>query len=271
MLNESDSESILEYFAAREGASIGLQIASDIQSGKIQLPPNKTIEVDISDYLKIPLKYRILAAVGSPLGINLANGIVSIDGGRIFLKSGKNYFRAKNKPAKFFYALSMVCSGTGSIGSGINVLFKRYQVSSIGVAGDWAGRGFLSIGNSMNSIGEALEGKTKKRWFRSPSKIITGHKGLSFVPGSNSYCPVTFKDLFVNLPVDKIILIGGSILTCYGYFKLMRSIYKYFYSKINQVDPVVTSKQIKISSIFLVYSSFSNANYRVYYAALRFG
>ena len=187
-------------------------------------------------------------------------------------EAGNRIILSKSRIAKCFYCVGITCNSLGSACSLYNSVMMVRCPSYISVALGCFGKGLSLAGDKLNSAANILENRAaKKGWFRSPSKIITGHKGLSFVPGSNSYCPVTFKDLFVNLPVDKIILIGGSILTCYGYFKLMRSIYKYFYSKINQVDPVVTSKQIKISSIFLVYSSFSNANYRVYYAALRFG
>jgi len=106
---------------------------------------------------------RVALAVSS--GVALGNTGLAVGGGAIVLKSGKNFLYANNKVAKMFYVLSVLCSGTGAVSSGIDACCRKCGLSRTGMLGDGFGGLFLYAGNKANDAGEVLEGKKSLRNF----------------------------------------------------------------------------------------------------------
>ena len=122
----------------------------------------------------------------------LGNKVLAVGGGAILLMSSKNYLQPKNKAAKVFYVLSMICSGTGKVSSTVSVYCNPCGLSKTSTLGDGFGGLLLKAGKYMNNIGQTVEGKRKRPGFdifrpknwtprRSVRKMGSGSKGLSFV------------------------------------------------------------------------------------------
>jgi hypothetical protein len=278
MLNQSEIDDLLEYLAYNDGVKIGKRIAREITSGRLKIPPNGTLELEINEFFRFenPMVDKILSTVGSSSAMALGNTGLAVGGGAIVLMSGKNYFEATNKAAKVCYILSMICSGTGTVSSTISVYCNKCGLSKTGMLGDGFGGLFLKAGNYMNKVGETVEGKRKRIGFdtfrpkswttrRPVPKMDTGYKGLSFVP-TGCYPTISFQELISNIPYEKIFLVGGTVLAIYSYGKLIISVYNYLDSKFSSKENY--SEQIQFSARFLVYSLFNNPVYRIYFAAL---
>jgi hypothetical protein len=276
MLNESEINDVLEYLAYRDGANIGKRITSDLAAGRLKIPPNGILELEISEFSKFesPMVDKILSTVGSSSGMALGNTGLAVGGGAILLMSGKNYFEAKNKAAKVCYILSIICSGTGTVSSTISVYCNRCGLSKTGMLGDGFGGLFLKAGDYMNKIGETVEGKrpglnrfSPKSWItrRPVSKMGAGYKGLSFVP-PGCYPTISVQELISNISYENFFLVGGTVLAIYSYGKCIISVYNYLDSKFSSKENY--SEQIQFSARFLVDSLFNNPVYRIYFAAL---
>lgn len=275
MLNESEINDLLEYLAYNDGVKIGKKIAREITAGRLKIPPNVTLELEINEFSKFesPMVDKILSTVGSPSAMALGNTGLAVGGGAIVLNAGKNYFEAKNKAAKVCYILSMACSGTGTVSSTISVYCNKCGLSKTGMLGDGFGGLFLKAGNYMNKMGETVEGKRKRPGFstfrpkswttrRPVPKMGAGYKGLSFVP-NGCYPTISFQEL---IPYETIFLVGGTVLAIYSYGKLIISVYNYLDSKFSSKENY--SKQIQFIARFLVYSLYDNPGYRIYCVAL---
>ena len=278
MLNESEINDFLEYLAYNDGVNIGKIIAREIAAGRLKIPPNEILELEISEFSKFesPMVDKILSTVGSSSGMALGNTGLAVGGGAIVLMSGKNYFEAKNKAAKVCYILSIICSGTGMVSSTISVYCNRCGLSKTGMLGDGFGGLFLKAGNYMNKVGETVEGKRKRPGFnrfspkswttrRPVPKMGPGYKGLSFVP-PGCYRTISVQELISKIPYEKIFLVGGTVLAIYSYGKFIISVYNYLDSKFSSKENY--SEQIQFSARFLVNSLFNNPVYRIYFAAL---
>jgi len=99
------------------------------------------VNVSINDFFhyEIPIKYQILAKLGSPFVMSAGNTGLAVGGGAIVVKSGHNLIKAKNKPARIFYLLSLMCSGTGTVSSTIAVYCEKCGLSRTGMLGDGFG------------------------------------------------------------------------------------------------------------------------------------
>jgi hypothetical protein len=104
MPNHSEIEQILTNIAFSDGLKIGAKIREEftegILAGTITMPLDQPINVDINitDFFqyKIPIKYQILAKLGSPFVMSTRNTGLAVGGGAILLKSGKNLLEAGN-------------------------------------------------------------------------------------------------------------------------------------------------------------------------------
>lgn len=283
MLNESEINDFLEYLAYNDGVNIGKRISREIAAGRLKIPPNETLELEISRFSKFesPMVDKVLSTLGSSSSMALGNTGLAVGGGAIVLMSGKNYFEAKNKAAKVCYILSMLCSGTGTVSSTISVYCNKCGLSKTGMLGDGFGGLFLKADNYMNKVGETVEGKRKglkglgfnrfrpKSWptRRPVPKMGAGYKGLSFVP-PGCYPTISVQKLISNIPYEKIFLVGGTVLAIYSYGKLIIVVYNYLDSKFSSKEKENYSEQIQFSARFLVDSLFNSPVYRIYFAAL---
>ena len=277
MLHKTEINDLLEYLAYNDGVKIGKRIASKITAGRLKIPPNVILELEINKFSRFesPMVDKILYTVGSSSAMALGNTGLAIGGVAIVLMSGKNYLEAKNNPTKVCYILSIICSGTGMVSSTISVYCNKCGLNKTGMLGDGFEGLFLKAGNYMNKVGETVEGKRKRNIFcpgswttrRPVPKIGAGYKGLSFVP-AGCYPTVSFQKLIFNIPYEKIFLVGGTVLTIYSYGKLIISVYNYLDSKFSSKENYL--EQIQFSARFLVYSLFNNPVYRIYFAALSY-
>jgi len=212
---------------------------------------------------------RILLVVQS--GVSAGNAGLAVGGGAIFIVSGKNYLKASNKVAKFFYILSMACSGTSTVSSSIAVYCNKCGLSKTGMLGDGFGGLFLYAGNRANEFGEVLEGKRKPRGFgflprakvkRPLPKFGGGYRGMSFVSnGAN----------LSNIPYMELIYAGLTIYTTYRCAKFVvkssKSIYRYVKKKSSpKLNP---SHVVWFISEYLIESFSTDRIYKIYYLALQ--
>lgn len=218
----------------------------------------------VQDIISDQLESCSIATLGN-------TGLIASGSGIIFAAS-RNFLISNNRAAKICYILSFMSSSTGILGSTLSIYYNKCSLSRTGVLGDGFGGLFLGVGNCMNKIGQTVEGKEKnfrlnnilcqKNWTKRQPRIKknTGYKGFSFIPG---YYP---NHRLQKLPYKKIILVGGTLLTFYGYCKLIASIYSYLNLKLSFKKDY--SKRVQLSTIFVIDSILSNRAHRIYVAAL---
>jgi hypothetical protein len=287
MPNHSEIEELLIAGAFNDGLKIGAKIRDEfnegILAGTIKMPLDEPLKVDvfITDFFQyeIPLKYRILGTLGSPFVMSTGNAGLAVGGGAILLKSGKNLLEAKNRPARIFYALSMMCSGTGTVSSTVSIYCQKCGLSRTGMLGDGFGLLFLKAGNYMNNIGESIEGKRKPKGFginrflprgqvkRAPTKLgVAGYKGMSFVPHSGGSLKILSE-----IPYAEIITIGGTVYTVYRCTKFLIKGYCWMYRSIEKkLTPKLNSSQvIHFTADYLIEAFQMKRVYKIYYVALQ--
>lgn len=240
MPNQSEIENFILAGAYSDGVKIGKRVAEQINEGIMSghISPNEslTVHIDINELFEydFSLRDKILARIGSPLVMSSGNAGLAVGGGAIVLQSGKNFLKANNKVAKVFYALSVICSGTGTVSSSISVYCDKCGLSRTGLLGDGFGGLFLYAGNKANAAGQILEGKQPRRNFFLPRGKVTrplpkfgsGYRGMSFV-GSSTGIP--------NIPYLELISAGITVYTTYRCVKSVvrcsKSVYSYVEKK----------------------------------------
>jgi len=236
------------------------------------------VDINITDFFqyKIPIKYQILAKLGSPFVMSTGNTGLAVGGGAILLKSGKNLFEAKNRPARIFYGLSMMCSGTGAVSSTLAVYCEKCGLSKTGMLGDGFGLLFLKVGNYMNTIGESVEGKRQPPGFginrflprtqlqQVPSKFgKAGYKGMSFVTAGSI-------NILSEIPYVEIISIGGTVYTVYRCLKVLIKIYRSMYRSMEKkfAPKLNYSQVVHFTAEYLIEWFQMKRVYKIYYVAL---
>lgn len=98
--------------------------------------------------------------------------------------SGKNYFEAKNKAAKVFYILSIICFGTNTLTSGIEVYCHKCGLSKTGMLENGFEGLFLKAVNYINKIKWCMLTNLFTSCIIVP-KMGTVYQGLAFLPTSS--------------------------------------------------------------------------------------
>lgn len=278
--NFTEIEEMMIRIAYSEGRRMGEKIAEDIKLGKLQIPDNEPIQIIVEKVFEydFPVYQKVLAKFGSPqFGVagNLAcaGGGVAIGGVSVM-----KCFKTKNVVAKIFYGTGTICGGTAALAGCLKAYSGTCGLSYFAVGGDMIGGACLYVGNKAQQLGDMIDGK--RPWsFRPKSftrrRLITktgmGYRGMSFVTSSGNFSFEGVQQIVQNIPYERIIIIGGTVFTVYGYMKLVITIYRYLKSK--YYPKIDNSKLIKNSALFLIDSmnktdSMKRVN-RIYTAALK--
>lgn len=278
MPNRSDIEKLMVETALSDGVKLGQELGKQVNeavlSGHLLLPVNNSINVDVNVTNMIQydfsLRDKILAKIGSPLVMSTGNVGLAVGGGTIMLESGKNFLQANNRVARVFYALSLVCSGTGTVSSTIAVYCEKCGFSKTGMLGDGFGGLFLYAGNKANSFGQIVEGKKPRRnpfLPRGPvqprlPKFGGGYRGISFVGNSGN---------FTNISYLELISAGVTIYTTYRCAKLVVKCSKSIYTYVdNKMTPKLNPRHVILFTSEYMIDAFSlKQTYKIYNVALQ--
>jgi len=129
-----------------------------------------------------------------------------------------------------------VCSSTAAISGTIKAFGSACGISYVAMCGDAFGTSFLFLGNRARDLGHLAQGKSKmtsfnpfhnlrNRSFRRAS-LSKGSSSLAFLTNSSWSSDTSFSRIISAIPLQKIILVGGSILTVYAYGKFIISTYR---------------------------------------------
>ena len=247
MLNESEIENLVDNASDIEillikkffqlGMNIGQNITDQIKKGTLQVPTDGKLAVTlIGDSYQNQNKF--LAGVISYTSqiLTLGNAGLVIIGGRTVVESSLNYLEAQNKAAKICYGLSVVCSGTGAATSSVAIFCEHCGLSNTGILGDSVGYVLLKAGDKVNRLGKRIESKPKGFFKfrggqlprRRPAYTTSG--GIAFVPTGCS-ATLSLQEFISNLPYERILFVGGTVLAIYSYGKLLVSVYNFLDSK----------------------------------------
>jgi hypothetical protein len=130
--------------------------------------------------------------------------------------------------------------------------------------GDAFGTSFLFLGNRARDLGDLAQRKSKmtslnpfhnlrNRSFRRVS-ISKGSGSIAFLTDSSWSSDTSFSQIITAIPFQKIIIVGGSILTVYAYGKFIISTYRYgqkLVSKFIVRKKMNSSNFLRKQSIFL--------------------
>lgn len=144
------------------------------------------------------------------------------------------YCKTRNTFARGCYVASSSCGGASACAGVLKDVQGTCGLSFIAVGGNAVGSAFLFVGNKAQKLGDYIDGKRKWTNFnpksflrRHPiSKTGMGYRGMSFVISSG---PISFEGvhrIMERIPYESIISIGGTIVTVYGYTKILISIYR---------------------------------------------
>ena len=217
----------------------------------------------------------------------MTTGNVGLAAGGLYIAgvSTQNYLQTKNTLAKFCYGASVCCSSTAVISGTIKAFGSACGIYYLAMCGDAFGTSFLFLGNRARDLGDLAQGKSKitslnpfhnlrNRSFRRAT-LSKGSGSLAFLTGSSWSSHTSFARIINAIPLQKIILVGGSILTVYAYGKFIIATYQYgqkLVSKFIVKKKMNSSNLIRKQSIFLINSltkTPSQAQLRIYQLALR--
>jgi hypothetical protein len=268
--NLTDIEKIIVGIAYRDGLKIGEHITNEIRSGRLVIPNNTTLTVIADSFFKynFPMSQLMLARIGSPKFMTPGNVGLAAGGLYIAGVSTQNYLQTKNTIAKFCYGASICCSGTAAISGTIKAFSSTCGLSSVAMCGDAFGTSFLFLGNRARDLGDLAEGKTKNpfhnlrnRSFRRARISKGSGDSLAFLTDRSWSSDTAFSQGLTAIPYQKIIIIGGSILTIYAYGKFIISTYHYgqklvskFIAEKKIKSSKLNSKLIRKQSVFLINS-----------------
>jgi len=200
--------------------------------------------------------------------------------------STQNYLGTQNSIAKVWYGASICCSSTAAISGTIKAFGNVCGISYLAMCGDAFGTSFLFLGNRARNLGDLAQGKAKmsslnpfqnlrNRSFRRAS-ISKGSDSIAFLTGSSGSSDTYFSQIITAIPFQKIILVGGSILTVYAYGKFIISTYRYgkkLVSKFIVRKKMNSSKLIRKQAVFLIKSLITprlQSQLRIYKFALSY-
>nr|WAK84813.1 hypothetical protein [Amicula sp. isolate GU52X-4 cfCalB7] len=280
----TETEKIMLGIAYNEGKKIGKYINNEISSGRLKV--NESLEIIIDGFeqpFTLPRSHKILAEFSHP-SVAIAGNAVLVGGGILLsAKSITNCLQTQNRVARVCYVISTCCSSAAAVSGVVTSFSENCGISQIAIMGDCLGGGFLYAGNVARDCGKVLEGKKKiANPFRNLRSRLPGRskrvpkryfpdRRVPFCPP----CSVNFS-ILDNLPIEKIIVIGGCAITVYTYGKLLISVYKYgkqkainFIAKRRLKKKIKNSVLIRKQALFLINSfSYTQSVNRIYNVAL---
>jgi hypothetical protein len=260
----TDTEKKMIAIAYEEGHRLGEKLAAAIQSGELEIPRIKGIEVLIDKFgdFDIPRHQKFIVKILAPESgiINIGCGI---GGWMICYKSGSKFFETKNPIARTCYGISTLCGGTAGIAGWVTGLRNAHGYcgfSYLAAGGDIVGGTFLWIGNQAKKAGDFASGQNsinpfkfrpRSRSFARPTRRHgMGYKGMGFV--TNSPIEIPFDAILKNIPYEEIFVIGTTIVTVYTSGKFIFAVYRYINKKFSK--KINHSVRIQISARFLINS-----------------
>jgi hypothetical protein len=261
--NFTDLDKMMIFYAYKNGLKIGETISRAIESGKLVVPDNETLEVLINSFstYEYPMYQRVLAKIGSPEFSTGGNICLAAGGLCLAGVSTQNYFETKNPVARLCYAASILCSSTAMVTGGVKAVNNACGacgISDFAMGGDAFGGAFLFLGNRAQNLGHYAEGKSKipqfnpfrNRGFKRKPGSLTGSKGIGFImPGCSN---TSLREILVNIPYQEILLIGSTIFTIYSYGKFLIAISEKVASKFSPKIDSYSSKFIQNQAVFLI-------------------
>ena len=224
--------------------------------------------VDLQDSIENAQRISEYAVIATQSAFIVGNVGLAAGGLYIAGVSTQNYLQTKNTIAKFCYGASICCSGTAAISGTIKAFGSTCGLSSVAMCGDAFGTSFLFLGNRARDLGDLAEGKTKNpfhnlrnRSFRRARISKGSGDSLAFLTDRSWSSDTAFSQGLTAIPYQKIIIIGGSILTIYAYGKFIISTYHYgqklvskFIAEKKIKSSKLNSKLIRKQSVFLINS-----------------
>jgi len=231
----------------------------------LQLPSTETIQIIVDKFHEFEyLPYsKVFAKIGSPQfavvgNFGFASGGIVISGTSIL-----KYCKTKNTFARGCYIASSLCGGAAAFAVVLKGVQGTCGLSFIAVGVDVVGTAFLFVGNKAQKLVDSID--REKKWtnfnlrsflhYRPFSKTGIGYRGMSFVTSPG---PISFEGvhrIIQRIRYENIIIIGGTIVTVYGYIKILISIYRYLDAKFS---PKIDHSQIIHNSALFLINSINN-------------
>lgn len=248
----------IEKEVARIGFKQGLTWAKHIKEGLENgtIDPNKSIrligEIGVNTAENFPRLTNFYAMLGSPEVGTVSNAVIAGVGVYTGGNSAIQFGLTTNRQAKFFYTLSILCSGTAIASAGTAVAARTCQISGTAALSESFGIAFMKLGNRAHVAALQLEGKPIPQHLQ--TYMNKNIRPRSYDPGGLGFImPNGFSSEFIaQIPFATIGKTVGLTIAIYGYGKIIISGYRYTQQWVAKIKKQRQTKLIREQSLFLL-------------------